>query len=205
MMSSLLIVNQEWFDWNLEVLCFYAYGLGENLKQVKCHGQLKGTALLLTLNLGFFILIIVLWKLHTLLRKCYHQTTFASYFCSGFGGYCFPFLNIKNKGSKITWYFQSWWMRSFLFRPCLEKSWSLNRGSAGGSTVKNPPAMQETWVLFLGREDPLEKQMAIHSSILAWEIPWTEEPDRLQSVGLQKSRTRLTNWPTTTESVAALE
>ena len=46
-------------------------------------------------------------------------------------------------------------------------------------SVKNLPAMQETWVLFLGREDPLEKEMAIHSSILAWKIPRTEEPSRL--------------------------
>ena len=73
------------------------------------------------------------------------------------------------------------------------------------SVVNNLPAMQKIMVPTLGPEDTLEKQMAIHSSILAWEIPWTEEPDRLQSVGLQKSRTRLTNWPTTTESVAALE
>ena len=53
-------------------------------------------------------------------------------------------------------------------------------------SVKNLPAMQETWVLFLGREDPLEKEMAIHSSILAWKIPWTEEPGRLQSMGSLK-------------------
>ena len=153
----------------------------------------KGHSTSFDSKFGILFLIIVLWKLRTLLRKCYHQTTFASYFCSGFGGYCFPFLNIKNKGSKSTWYFQCWWMRSFLSRPCLEKSWSLNRGSAGGSTVKNPPAMQETWVLFLDREDPLEKEMATHSSILVWEIPWTEEPGGLQSVGLQNSHTRLTN------------
>jgi len=46
--------------------------------------------------------------------------------------------------------------------------------------VKNPPALQETWVQSLGREDPPEEGMAIYSSILAWEIPWTEEPGRLQ-------------------------
>ena len=46
-------------------------------------------------------------------------------------------------------------------------------------TVKRLPAMQETRVRFLGQEDPLEKEMAIHSSTLAWKIPWTEEPDRL--------------------------
>ena len=48
------------------------------------------------------------------------------------------------------------------------------------------PPMRETWVRSLGREDPLEKEMAIHSSILAWRIPWTEEPGRLQSTGLQR-------------------
>ena len=56
-------------------------------------------------------------------------------------------------------------------------------------TVKNPPATQETRVQSLGREDPLEKEMATHSSILAWEIPWTEEPDGLQSMVLQKNWT----------------
>ena len=48
--------------------------------------------------------------------------------------------------------------------------------------VKNLPAMQETWVQSLGQEDPLEKEMAIHSSILAWRIPWTEESGGLKSV-----------------------
>ena len=47
------------------------------------------------------------------------------------------------------------------------------------------PAMRETRVQFLGWEDPLEKEMAIHSSTLAWKIPWTEEPDKLQSMGSQ--------------------
>ena len=54
--------------------------------------------------------------------------------------------------------------------------------------VKNLPAMQETQVQYLGREDPLEKGMAIHYSILAWEIPWTEKPGRLQFVGSQRVR-----------------
>ena len=53
-------------------------------------------------------------------------------------------------------------------------------------TVKNPPAMQETWVQSLDQEDPLEKEIATHSSILAWEIPWIEEPGGLQSMGLQR-------------------
>ena len=53
--------------------------------------------------------------------------------------------------------------------------------------VKNLPLMRETWVRSLGWEDPLEKEMAIHSSILAWKIPWTEEPGGLQSMGAQES------------------
>ena len=52
--------------------------------------------------------------------------------------------------------------------------------------VKNLPAMQETWVGSLGGEDPLEKQMATHSSIPAWKISWTEYPGGLQSIGLQR-------------------
>ena len=58
--------------------------------------------------------------------------------------------------------------------------------------VKNLPAMQETRVQSLGQEDPLEKGMATHSSILAWKIPWTEEPGRAQSMRSQ-SRARLSN------------
>ena len=54
--------------------------------------------------------------------------------------------------------------------------------------VKNLPAMQETRIPSLGGEDPLEKEMAAHSSILAWKIPWTEEPGRLQSMGSQRIR-----------------
>ena len=55
------------------------------------------------------------------------------------------------------------------------------RTSLVAQTVRNLPAMQETWVLSLGQEDPLEKEMATCSSILAWRIPWTEEPGGLQS------------------------
>ena len=55
--------------------------------------------------------------------------------------------------------------------------------------VKNLPVVQETWVQSLGWEDPLEKEMTTHSSILAWRIPWAEEPGKLQSVGSQESDT----------------
>ena len=54
--------------------------------------------------------------------------------------------------------------------------------------VKNWPVTQEAWDQSLGQEYPLEKEMATHSSILDWEIPWTEEPDRLQTLGLQRVR-----------------
>ena len=60
-----------------------------------------------------------------------------------------------------------------------------------GSAVKNPPSVQETqeaWAQSLGWEGPLEKEMAPHSNILAWKIPWTEEPGGLQSMGLQRVR-----------------
>ena len=53
-------------------------------------------------------------------------------------------------------------------------------------TVKRLPTMWETWVQSLGQEDPLEKEMATHTSILAWRIPWREEPDKLQSTGSQR-------------------
>ena len=53
-------------------------------------------------------------------------------------------------------------------------------------TVKNLPATQETWIRSLGREDPLEKEMATPCSVLAWRIQWTEEPGGLQSMGLQR-------------------
>ena len=63
--------------------------------------------------------------------------------------------------------------------------------SPGGSVVKNLPAMQETQVQSLDWEHPLEEEMATYSSILAWEIPWTEEPGGLQSMGSQRVRQRV--------------
>ena len=59
----------------------------------------------------------------------------------------------------------------------------FNVGFPGGSDSKNLPAVQETWVQSLGQEDPLKKGMATYSSILAWRVPWTEEPGGLQSMG----------------------
>ena len=84
--------------------------------------------------------------------------------------------------------FHSW-------RTCVELWCPLNSWMASpmAQTVKRLPAMWETRVRFLGQEDPLEKEMAIHSSTLAWKIPWTEKPDRLQSMGSQRVRH---NWTT---------
>ena len=65
----------------------------------------------------------------------------------------------------------------------------MNGTSLVAQLVKNLPAMEETQVQFLGWEDPLEKEMATHSSILAWRLPWAEEPGGLPSIGLQESDT----------------
>ena len=75
----------------------------------------------------------------------------------------------------------------FLFAPFLISNCSdLWRTSLLAQTVKRQPTMLETWVQSLGWEDHLEKEMATHSSTLAWKIPWMEEPGRLQSMGLQR-------------------
>ena len=67
-----------------------------------------------------------------------------------------------------------------------DQTTTISQYTMVAQTVKHLPAMQETQVQFLGREDPLEKDMVIHSSTLAWKIPWTEKPDRLQSMGSQR-------------------
>ena len=81
-----------------------------------------------------------------------------------------------------------WIFSSISFHNCISKYRNISVSSVG----KNLPAMQETQVQFLGREDPLEKEMATHSSILAWRIPWTEEPGGLQSMG-RRSQTWLSD------------
>ena len=68
----------------------------------------------------------------------------------------------------------------------LPNSTALIRASLGAQTVKHLPAMRETWVQSLGREDPLEEEMATHSSTLTRKTPWTEEPGRLQSMWSQR-------------------
>ena len=81
-------------------------------------------------------------------------------------------------------------LRKYIYLTLRNKWASL---SLVAQTVKNLPVMRETRVRSLGGEDPLAKEMATHSSILAWRISWTEEPGRLQSMGLQKSWTQLSN------------
>ena len=82
--------------------------------------------------------------------------------------------------------------RSFI-RLELQKNMIIIGASLVAQMVKNLSAMQENWVWSLGWEDPLDEEMATHSSILAWEIPWTEEPGRLQSKVSQKSQTWLSD------------
>ena len=72
------------------------------------------------------------------------------------------------------------------FSEWFECDFYKNRASLGAQMVKNLPALQETQVRSIGREDPLEKEMAAHFSILAWEIRWTEEPGELQFMGSQE-------------------
>ena len=71
--------------------------------------------------------------------------------------------------------------------------YSEYNGNSQVAVIKNPPAMQKMQSQSLGQEDPLEKEMATHPSILAWEIPWTEELGGLQSTGSQKNQTWLSN------------
>ena len=77
-------------------------------------------------------------------------------------------------------------------KQCIGLEYSLKGASFIAQSVKNLSAVQGTQIWFLGQEDTLEKEMATHSSILAWRIPWTEEPGRLQSMELQES-TRLSD------------
>ena len=81
-----------------------------------------------------------------------------------------------------------WLSRGVIWPPCLSTFSFLPRASLVMQMIKNLPAMWETRVQSLGHEYPLEKWMATHSSILPWRIPWTEEPGRLQSMGLQRVR-----------------
>ena len=89
----------------------------------------------------------------------------------------------------------SLFISSYLFFSiCHLFTWSSGLASLVAQTVKNQPAMRETCVPSLGWEDPLEEGMATHSSNLAWRIPWTEEPGRLQSIASQRFRHDWNGW-----------
>ena len=83
----------------------------------------------------------------------------------------------------------NWRHKHHLVNPTITLKYVYRQASLIAQLVKNLPAVQETWVQFLSWEDPLEKEMATHSSILTWRIPWTEEPGRLQSMRSQESDT----------------
>ena len=113
-------------------------------------------------------------------------------FLAGYSGFCPWQSNSKRANPEAT--------RSPEALP-----WKPHKVSSAASywvaqKVKCLPAMRETWVWSLGREDPLKKEKATHSSILAWKIPWTEKPGRLQSMGLQRVRH---DWATSVSLVKA--
>jgi len=101
----------------------------------------------------------------------------------------FPTYLPWNDGTKC--HDLSFWMLSFKPAFSLSSFTLIKRlfsSSSVAQRIKRLPAIRETWVRSLGREDPLEKEVATHSSILAWRIPWTEELDGLQSTGSQRVR-----------------
>ena len=122
-------------------------------------------------------------KLHDLVLH-----DFVLYVLSGPLGLILLFLNIwpHMMEAAVTWVAL---ISVYVIKPLL----TSKHVSLVAQTIKNLPAMQETWVQSLGWEDPLEKDMATHPSTVTWRIPWTEEPGELQSTGSQKSRTRLSS------------
>ena len=104
--------------------------------------------------------------------------------------YCFHFKHFLE-------FFFSKKIRERKIAQCLDVRVGSSGASLVAQTVKNMPVMQETWVPSLGQEDPLEKGMATHTSILVWKIPWTEKPGRLQSMESQRVRNDWSNLAST--------
>ena len=96
----------------------------------------------------------------------------------------FSVVNEADVFLEFSWFFHDRMNVGNLISGCSAFSWA----SLVAQRLKHLPAMWETWVRSLGQEDALEKEMATHSSILAWTIPWMEEPDGIQSTGSQKVR-----------------
>ena len=95
----------------------------------------------------------------------------------------------KNKSGKLLFKKSFFRGQAFIIVELIDPVLTNIYYSLVAQMIKRLPTMQETWVQSLGQQDYLEKEMATHSSILAWEIPWTGEAGRLQSLGSQKSRT----------------
>ena len=132
------------------------------------------------------LLSVVLWRMAILNGVCWY--VFVVWICSSL-----IFSDVKNKKKKNQQCELNWPLEIGLLKVSpLLNCFLITGGLPRVSSVKNQPTMQETGLHSLGREDPLEKGMATHSSILAWEIPWTEQPGGLQSMGSQ-SRTQLSN------------
>ena len=109
--------------------------------------------------------------------------------------FCFLLINLYinyNSQSSVADNWRHWkkhpWVTTEWVRLMAEikPGQEIEGASLVAQSLKHLPEMRETWVWFLGQEDPLEKGMATHSSTLAWRIPWTEQPGRLQSMGLQR-------------------
>ena len=109
----------------------------------------------------------------------------------------FAFCHSSCQECSLTKKYKCWIYRDLILTLPIILSLYLCGGFSGGSVVKNPPASAGDTGSIPGLGDPLEKKMATPSSVLAWEIPWTEGPGRLQSMGLQKGRIWLSDWTTT--------
>ena len=115
---------------------------------------------------------------HIVLHEVIHSQ-FPEFLCPQWPEYCCGCLGFCPWSSSLLGLHFSPRLISFRYHPC---------PSLVAQRVKRLPTVRETWVWSLGQEDPLEKEMATHSSTLAWKIPWTEESSRLQSMGLQRVR-----------------
>ena len=115
---------------------------------------------------------------------CHHYEFMLMYLNKSFenlfqdGSNIWPFSGIGNLGFVVKFHWQRNTQKGSLVMKWKSSYFEVRGASLVAETVKNPPAMQKTWVQSLGQEDPLEKRMSTPSSILAWRIPWTEKPGR---------------------------
>ena len=157
----------------------------------------------LTLNMGAGAG--VLWTVKLVTRGSFLKwNTWVYYFDLSFlccWGLCLPSslktfqqrasFGYMSDSKRFIWIQLRRWKSSITLSEQICPGFPYTGASQVAQSVKNLPVFQKTWVRSLGQEDPLEKGMATHSSVLAWRIPCTEEPGGLQSMGVTKSRTRL--------------